>query len=147
MNELHEQERATRLRQRILILGVLDERRRRREERQVRRQPRSCWMRDWIARRTDFGRCKLYITHVPNTYLTPTHAQLFACRQIAKSLTFFSFPHPGMCHRLYEFLDTHFQGDYRKYVGLDRELFNEVLRRVSPRIEKTRRCVYLIMSF
>lgn len=38
-----------------MLLGVMDERNRRRERENM-RQPRSCWQRDWIARRRDFGR-------------------------------------------------------------------------------------------
>jgi hypothetical protein len=38
---------------------------------------------------------------------------------------------------LYEVLDREFNNDFSKYVGLDRELFNEVLNRVAPRIEKS----------
>lgn len=59
----------------------------------------------------------------------------------------FPFIHLGQYHKLYDFLDKHFDGDFRKYVGLDRNLFQEVLMRVSPRITKTRRCVYVILNF
>ena len=51
------------------------------------------------------------------------------------------FPFVGQYHNLYDILDRHFQGDYRKYVGLDRDLFVEVLRRVTPRIQKSTRYV------
>ena len=59
LNELHERDRMNRLRHRVLLLALVDERRRRRE-RENRRKPRSCWQREWIARRTDFGMYTLY---------------------------------------------------------------------------------------
>lgn len=53
------------------------------------------------------------------------------------------FLHLGQYHNLYEVLDRLFDGDYEKYLGLDRDLFNIVLRRVSPRITKSVKYVHL----
>jgi hypothetical protein len=50
---------------------------------------------------------------------------------------FFSSYYLGQYHKLYEVLDREFENDFSKYVGLDRELFNEVLNRVAPRLEKS----------
>jgi len=47
----------------------------------------------------------------------------------------------GQYHNLFELLECEFQGDYEKYLRLDRDLFAEILRRVGPRITKSVRYV------
>ena len=91
-----------RIRNRVLLLGLLHERDRQMEmEQRHERRARRWWQREWVARRRELGQY----------------------------------------HNLFELLDRRFQGDYEKYLRLDRDLFAEVLRRVAPRITKSSRYV------
>jgi len=51
----------------------------------------------------------------------------------------------GQYHNLFELLDREFQGDYERYLRLDRDLFGEILRRVAPRITKSVRYVQSVI--
>lgn len=61
-------------------------------------------------------------------------------------LKLFCFLLLGQYNTLFEVLDRHFEEDYRKYVGLDRNLLAEVVRRVSPRIAKSPKYVHAILN-
>lgn len=104
LNQLDEANRQNALRHRILVLAVLEDRRRRRQRQQNQRKPRSCWQRLWIARR----------------------------------------PMLGQYDNIFELLDHQLDGDYRRYLGLDRDLFAELVRRVSPRIRKSPKYVNVV---
>lgn len=42
----------------------------------------------------------------------------------------------GIYHNLFVSMDRYFEGDYRSFLRLDRNIFNEVLQRVGPLLQK-----------
>lgn len=74
INELHEADRENNLRHRVLLLGILEERRRRRERQNRERKPRSCQQRMWISRRTVLGKFhNLFINYLTIRSLLVCH--------------------------------------------------------------------------
>lgn len=70
LQRLEDRERRARRRHRVLLLTLIEERRRRREE-DNRRRARSCWQREWVARRTVLGKYHVrYIPVIMHNYFT-----------------------------------------------------------------------------
>lgn len=70
LQHLEDSERRARRRHRVLLLILIEERRRRREE-DNRRRARSCWQREWVARRRVLGKYHVgYIAVIMHNYFT-----------------------------------------------------------------------------